>query len=315
MDKKGNVALLFTTRNCYQLLEGIFFKYSQQDFSNYYIFNLDLNSTPEQLAERDRVSEKYGIINIPTAQDDPHVYSLERDIELCSNFIEKEGLDIDWIMWCSHDASLEGENFLEDLEKKIEENPRFNNEVGVIGFCDMNNIEMGKPCYGRGDLVNGVQDVGGGWYQNLPDQYESAEYFIVEGIHDNVVAVNRHLYKEHIIPDYNFVLFSACDDICAMFSLKSIASITIPSLVVVDMYREKPKYGLKRSLDSDTSTHMDQYSRKLWIKPWLDKYKWARGTPTSRKQFEKVKHLYTGTLQEKLYSWSLDDGPRTLEDL
>ena len=315
--KTGKVALFFTTRNCYQLFEGIFFEHTTQDFSNYYIFNLDLKSTPAQLAERDRISEKYGIINIPTPENDPNLYSLERDIELCNEFIEDNELDVDWIVWCSHDGSLEGDQFLEELEKKIQDNPRFENEVGVIGFCDIGTIEVGKPCYGRGDLVKGVGkgETGGGWYQNLLPSYESADYFIVEGTHDNMVAFNRHLYKKNITPDYNFVLFYACDDISGMFGLNNIASITIPSLKVIDWYREKPKFGLKRSINADTSTHVDQYSQKGWIKFWADKWKWNRGSRTTRKEFEKVKHLYSNTIQEKLFSWSLDDGPKTLEDL
>ena len=317
--KTGKVALFFTTRNCYQLFEGIFFENTTQDFSNYYIFNLDLKSTREQMADRDRISERYGIINIPTPEDDPNLYSVERNLELCNEFIEENELDVDWILWCSHDGSLEGDQFLQELEKKIQDNPRFENEVGVIGFCDINTIEMGKPCYGKGSLVEGcgVKERGEGWYQNLPPSYEGADYFIVEGAHDNMVAVNRHLYKKYITPDYNFVLFLVWDDISGMFGLNNIASITIPSLKVIDWYREKPRFGLKRSLDADPSTHIDQYrgNDSSFIKFWLDKWKWSLNSPSARRDFEKVKHLYTDTIHEKLFSWSLDDGPKTLEDL
>jgi hypothetical protein len=316
MSKQGKIALLFTTRNCYPLLDHIFFKHTIQDFSNYYIFNMDMNSTAEQKELAQKVFSKYDIVNLPTDLEDENIYSVNRDIEICSQYIEEQGLDIDWIVWCSHDGPLVGTNFLERLESKIKENPEFETEVGVIGFRDEGTIEVGKPCYGRGNLLQGLYNIGKGWYQNLPDPYEGSEYFVVQAVHDNTVAVNRNLYKEHVIPDYNFILFNVWDEISAQFSLKNIASITIPSLVVVDMYREKPKFGFKRSLDADTHTHMDTYCANMsCTQHWLNKYKWTTGkTPPTKEEFYSA-DMYRGSIQEKIFNWHVNDGPKTLEDL
>tara|TARA_R110000851_G_scaffold112809_3_gene237076 strand:- start:707 stop:1657 length:951 start_codon:yes stop_codon:yes gene_type:complete len=313
MNTNSKIALLFTTRNCYQLFDGIFFEYTKQDFSNYYIFNVDMNSTDEQKELAEEVFSKHDIIDLPIDLDDENIYSVNRDIEICSKYIEENDLDIDWIIWCSHDGYLVGDDFLERLESKIRENPEFNTEVGVIGFRDEGTIEVGKPCYGRGNLLQGLN----GWYQNLPDEYEESEYFIVEAVHDNIVAVNIHLYKKHITPDYNFVLFFVWDEISAQFGLKNIASITIPSLTVMDMYREKPKFGLKRSLDADTTTHMDIYCENpSWHTHWLNKYKWKRGAvPPTKEQFYSANDIYSDSIQEKIFNCSVDDGPKTLEDL
>ena len=316
MSKQGKIALLFTSRNCYELFDGIFFKHTVQDFSNYYIFNIDMNSTPEQKELAQKVFSQHDVVNLPTDLEDENIYSVNRDIEICSQYIEENGLDIDWIVWCSHDCYLVGDSFLEKLESKIKEHPEFETEVGVIGFKDEGTIEVGKPSYGRGNLLQGLCSVGKGWYQNLPDEYEKSEYFVVEAVHDNTVAVNRNLYKEHVIPDYNFILFYVWDEISAQFGLKNIASITIPSLVVVDMYRAKPKFGHKRSLDADMSTHMDQYGANMPCKRhWLDKYKWKWGQiPITKEEFYSA-NMYRDSIQEKIFNWHVNDGPKTLEDL
>jgi hypothetical protein len=316
MDKKGKIALLFTTRNCYQLFDNIFFKNTTQDFSNCHIFNIDMNSNKEQKDLAEKVFEKYNITNLPTDSEDKNIYSIQRDIELCNQHIDENDLDIDWILWCSHDGRLKSEDFLEQLQSKIDDNPRFNNEVGIIGFCDYGNIEEGKPCYGRGDLLEGLPETGKGWYQNLPEEYKKSEYFIVEGAHDNYVLVNRHLYKEHIVPDYNFILFTVWDEISAQFNLKNIASITIPSLEVVDLYREKSNFGLSRSLHADKSTHMDSWKDQKYVKWWIEKYKYPRGFSSyTPDKFPYDDSIYKNSIQEKLFNWHVDDGPKTLDDL
>lgn len=317
MNKTGKVALLFTTRNCYQLFDNIFFNHSTQDFSNYYIFNIDMNSTDDQKELAQKVFKKYNMINLPVDLNDENIYSVHRDIEICSTYIEENNLDIDWIIWCSHDGHFVGNDFLESLESKLKENPEFKTEVGVIGFRDEGTIEAGKPCYGRGNLLQGLSDVGKGWYQNLPTEYQESEYFIVESVHDNIVAVNRHLYKKYITPDYNFILFFVWDEISAQFGLKNISSITIPSLIVVDLYREKPKFGLKRSLDSDTSTHMDVYCEKpAWHGHWFNKYKWNQGIiPPTKEEFYASGDMYVNSIQEKIFNWHVSDGPKLLSDL
>jgi len=316
MSKSGKIALLFTTRNCYQLFDNIFFQHTEQDFSNYHIFNIDMNSDEKQKSLAEQVFKNYNITNLPVDSEDPNLYSVERDIELCNEYIDKNNLDVDWILWCSHDGCLVGENFLEKLQSKIDNNPRFSKEVGIIGFTDWGNIEENKPCYGRGDLLQGLGDKGKGWYQNLPNEYEEVEYFVVENAHDNYVLVNRHLYKEHIVPDYNFILFTVWDEISSQFNLKNIASITIPSLSVVDLYREKTKFGSPRSLFADDYTHKDSYHDRAYDRHWNEKYKWPRGVANYRPEnFESVIDMYENSIQKKIFSWHINDGPKTLDDL
>ena len=310
----GKVALLFTTRNCYQLFDGIFFAKTTQDFSDYHIFNIDLNSTEEQKKLAEDVFERHGMKNIPVDGNDPNIYSVEKNIELCIKHIEDNNLDIEWIIWCSHDGVLEGDYFLQRFESQIERNPEFKTKVGVIGFTDIGNVEVGKPCYGRGELPPDLTEIGSGWYQNLPSEYQEQDYFLVQHAHDNVVAVNIDLWKKHIEPDYDFVLFTVWDDICQQFGLKNIASVTIPSLVVLDCYREKVNFGLQRSLNATTMTHVDSYQTKSWIDAWEKKYGYLR-TGSGGGRPDKLPKMYEGTILEKIHSWAITDGPKKLGDL
>ena len=68
--------------------------------------------------------------------------------------------------------------FFEKLDNILDSNPRFEDEVGMIGFCDYNQIEVGKPLYGRGELIKGINEIGRGWYQDLPQENELECYFL-----------------------------------------------------------------------------------------------------------------------------------------
>ena len=315
--KKGKVAILFESRNNYQLFHEIFLKYTTADLSNHYIFNIDLNSTIEQKQLGERVMMMNNIIDIQVDPDDPHLYSANRCLEICSDYIDTNGLDIDWILWFQHDCHFIGDDFLERLEKILHENPRYLSEVGTIGFCDYNTTKVGSPIYGRGDLIQGINVMPHrGWYENLPPSYTKVDHFVVECPQDNGVLFNRHLYKKCIKPDYNFKLFLWVGDVSAQFGLQGIASITLPSLEMADLYRLKPDYGVPRSLSGNPKFFADSYNEKPWIKFWRDKYLWNQGCSSFRReQFEKAMEMYKGTIQEQIFNWHIMDGPKLLDDL
>ena len=320
MNTNSKIALLFTTRNYYQLFDGIFFnpQHTKQDFSDYCVFNIDLNSNAEQQELRKSAQEKFNLIDIPVDVDDKNIYSVNKDIELCAKYIEENELDIEWLIWCSHDTVFSGENFLIDFEDKLNNNPRFKTEVGLIGFGDYNTVEEGKACYGRSNLLQGMVELGQAWVQNVSDEYVDSDYFVVEAPHDNIVAVNLDLYRKHIKFDPEFILFFVWDDIAAQFGLKDVASITIPSLHVADLVREKSKYSLKRSIDSGTDTHVDRYenAKNTYERRWREKYGFFRGlVPPTKEEFDNLDDLYNGSIQKKIFNWHVNDGPKNLDDL
>jgi hypothetical protein len=106
------------------------------------------------------------------------------------------------------------------------------------------------------------------------------------------------------------------DDISHQFALKNIASVCIPSLEIEDLYREKVNYGVSRSI-GDSKFHHDTYGRASTILSphWEEKWLYPRPPAPFRESFAKAAHKYSGTIQEKLVSWHINDGPKKLEDL
>tara|TARA_R110000824_G_scaffold49838_10_gene139662 strand:+ start:2023 stop:2988 length:966 start_codon:yes stop_codon:yes gene_type:complete len=318
--KTGKIAFLFNTRNNYQLFDEIFFKFSSVDFSNYYFFNVDLDSTSEQKELAKGILDRHDIINLDADPEDPHIYSAYWSVQKCNEYIDDNNLDVDWVMWFSHDCHLIGDDFLANLEAKLESNSRFINEVGVIGFCDYNQREVGKPLYGRGDLIGEIHSASKhqGWYDDLPQEYLNSEYFIVECPNDNGVLINKKLWQKYIVPDYNFVLFLWVPDLCAQFGLHGISSITIPSLEMADLYRMKPQFGVSRSITDDPLFHIDSYGERPWVNFWIEKYGFQAGFAAKdvvRPQFNSLKERYGGSVQEQIFNWKISDGPKTLDDL
>ena len=314
---KNNICMLFTSRNNYHLLEEIFFKYSPVDFENINIFNIDIDSDENQKKYAAHIFDKYKITNIPVDSTVPGYHAVANNIQQCVDYLSQNNISCDWLLWFSHDCHLIGEDFFNRLDNIIEENKRFKSEVGMIGFCDWNQCEMGKPLYGRGKLPKGIAERGG-WYHDLPESYSLSDYFIVDAPNDNGLLVNIDLWKKYIVPTNEFPLFHWGDDICGQFALKGIYSITIPSLEMADLYREKKKYGVSRSLDSNSRFHIENYKKhQPWEANWLKKYGYScQGyNPMTRKQFESVKENYKGTVQEKIYNLSISEGPKKLEDI
>lgn len=319
---KNNVCLLFTTRNNYQLLEQIFFKYTTADLSKIKIFNIDIDSEPDQKAYAKELFKKYSITNIEIDTSVPGFNAVENNVQSCIDYIDKESIPCDWLLWFSHDCHLIGDDFFQKLDSILEDNKSFKQDVGMIGFCDYNQIQMGKPLYGRGELIKGINEIGKGWYQDLPQSYADADYFIVEAPNDNGLLVNVDLWKKHIIPDDGFALFFWGDDVCAQFGLKGIASITIPSLEMADLYRDKPSYGCARSLTSNSKFHIVNYaSNRVWETNWPIKYGFEKGivkpwqSNPVRQQFLDSENVYEGTVQQKIFNWHINDGPKKLEDI
>ena len=306
------------------------------DYSNHYIFNIDLDSQKEGQKElAQKMFEKYDIIDIPPEYEDEGAHKdahcASYTMNTCINYIEKNNLDVEWIIWFSHDCHLMGHDFLKRLEDYIARHHEFESEVGIIGFRDYNTIKPGYPVCGRGILIDGIREprdhdgVIYGNYSNLPKEYLESEYFIVEAPQDNGAMFNVKLWKRYIVPDNKFGLFNWMDDIAAQFGLKGIPAITIPSLEIADFFRWKPKFNVPRSISSNREFHRDSYgSAQNQIQHWYEKFGYhrlpGRMDPAKSKEllendFDVAHEELDDSIQKKILGWHIDDGPKTLEDI
>lgn len=307
------VCFVFNSRNNYTLFNDMFFKWSKCNFDNVLMLNVDIESTEEQKRIGKQICKNYGIVDI-NMDDDPLRVSVPRTLEKAFDYIEENNLDIDFVMWWSHDNFIPQNDFFERFLDFVYNNKEdINNKVGVIGFGVRDIVELNKFCYGRGSLVKGTT----GWLQNLSNDYLDREYFIVESSCFTSVAINRKLYRKYIKSDYNFKLYVWGDDVSHQFARNNVASITIPNLYFIDGWRTKPAFGTCRAYDSflnkNNYFHLDNTNDHIEL--FFQKWKFHLSEPRCRDEFSKNIELYRGTLQEKLYNWDILEGPKILKDI
>jgi len=314
MSKK--VAFVFNSRNNYHLFEQMFFRMSACDFTNTLIFNIDIDSTQEQKEYGRQLCKEYGIIDINMDNDCLKV-SASRTMERVFDYIEENNLDIDWVAWWGHDDIIEDKDFIIKLENFIDRHKEINDRVGVIGFAIENHEHDGETVYGRAALIKEAVTKYKCSYRNLPESYLKSEYFIVEFVVTTAFFLNRKLYKKYVKPDYGFKIYIWVEDPTFQMLMNNVAAITIPSLKILDGSRLKPIFGVNRAYDSylnnnnyyhldNTMNHID-----LWNKKWgFDIYR-----EQSRKQIEENMNRFKDTLIEKIFNWSISDGPKTLKDI
>jgi len=132
------------------------------------------------------------------------------------------------------------------------------------------------------------------------------------------------LYRKLIEPEFRFILYNWMDDISAQFGLHNKAAIVVPSLEVRDLYRDKDKNGVTRSIkDRERKYHCETYADAIenHCSYWLSRYKFHRashkgwGAQTTEFQKQLRAGHYKDTMQEKLFSWPISAGPKTLMDM
>ena len=327
----AKTALLFNSRNNYQLFDAIFFANTTQNFSNFCIFNIDLDSNTDQQKLRSKAIKKHNIHDLGREKPDwlPEVSDSDKNsatycMFVCIQYIVDNNLDIDWLIWSSHDMGLIGDKFLERFERAVAKNPSFKDHVGVIGFKDWGTNNPGQAVLGRGTLQPGMNELDHSYqYSMLPEEYDKEEYFIVEAPQDNIAAFNVKLYRKLIEPEFRFILYNWMDDISAQFGLHNKATIVVPSLEVRDLHRDKGKNGVTRSVhDKGRTYHCETYTDAAKHGSyWLDRYKYSRaghkglGVQTTEFQKQLRAGHYKDTMQEKLFSWPISAGPKTLMDM
>jgi hypothetical protein len=316
MFNKKKVAFLFNSRNNYHLFEQMFFRMSNCDFSDVIFFNVDIDSTQEQKEYGRALCKECGIIDI-NMDDDPLRVAVPRTLERVFDYIEQNGLDIDWVMWASHDNIIKDRDFILKFQQFVESKKEINEKVGVIGFAVNDHETDGDTVYGRATLIKDAITKYRGSYKNLPESFLNTDYFIVESVCFTNVFYNRELYRKYIKPDYNFKLYVFGDDISFQFMMNNVVSITVPSLEIIDGSRKKAAFGVNRAYDSFLNKsdyyHLDNTMdhQQLWKEKWgFDLFR-----EQAREQIKNNIERFRGTLIEKMLKWDIDDGPKKLEDI
>ena len=220
----NNICMLYSSRNDYNVLEEILYKKSSINFDNVIAFNVDCDSSTENMNVGKEIMKKHNVINLEGGCSS---IPMVKCVEMAFDYMDKNNIDSNWLMVNQHDIYFPQENFWSKLDTVLDNNKElFNEKVGTIGFSVRNLPNERDLCYGRGNLLDGMIEREG-FLINLPESYTNVEYFVTECSWYVSWLINRRLFRKFIIPDYNFILNFWGDDIAGQFMIHNIFNITI----------------------------------------------------------------------------------------
>jgi len=317
-----NYVVLFCVKNQYEMFEEFLFKYSLSDFSKVEILIFDDNSLPDQKLLLNKLCAKYNNIswinpNVNSNAKAP-IFSAFKSAD---EYLISNNNKSNWILFFENDCFPFQENFWEELDLTINKNSWVNEKVGLFGFSNYQHFNNGKKIYargnpvpGRGCLVDGIlKSPHSGWYQNLPKEFYTTDYFVLEVPNWQSVCVNRSLFRDKISCDveYEGRLLNT-DDIAHQFMLNNIFNICFPKLSV---YHDSGTLKGKIKLISDSNYSRSANVHEVFQDRWG--WKWGKRNLHLRKQFKYVidnSNFYNNTIQLKLFNMHINDGPKKIED-
>ena len=315
--------LLYCNKNQYEMFEKFAFKYSPADYSKVDIYVFDDNSIPEQKEMLKSLCIKYP--NIKWINPDVIENSIcpnTTSIKACDEYLTKNNIDVDWIMFIENDVFTFQENFWDKLNDTIDSNSWLHTKVGSFGFSSYQYYESGitrlpgNPVPGRGNLVQGILNPPhNGWYKDLPDAYYDADYFIVEVPNWQSICVNRKLFRKHIKIEqrYDNRILNH-DDMAHQFMLYGKYNICFPKLAICHDGDNKLKNDIK--IINDPSYSRSNKCHEIFKERWG--WSWGRRNTILRDQFQYCldnSDFYNDSIQEKIFNTHINQGPKRIEDI
>jgi len=322
MNMGRNFCVLFATKNHYSMFENYIYKYSIADFNEVMVINVDIDSTEEENAIGKNICEKFGIHNINSEK----FISNQSSLFAADEYLTKNKIDLDWILFFQHDVVPIQENFWDKVDKFIVDHPFIKNQVGMFGANSYQNYNQAlitskdeniinrrknNTKSARGNLVKGILNKPyKGWYTNLPDNYYKEEYFIVESPNWQCVAFNRKLLKKNILQDEIFRQDLWPDDIAHQFMLKGYYHLALTDLLV--SHDHTLKEGINLKIDQGFLRNKNSHIR------FKEKYGWHWGYRNKLLRFQfylklnswfEDTSIYNDSIQKKLFNININNGP------
>ncbi len=322
MTNKGHkFCVVFGTKNYYDMFKDYLYKYSKSDWNDIVVLNVDIDSTAKDKIKGQQICKELGIHFV---NPDKNYTSWQESIPAAEQYLTKHGIDVDWIMSCQHDVVPVIGDYWERIDDNLKHIEEHKDNVSMFGGTTYQYVSYTEACElakhpdiivrrstgtstGRGCIQQGILEEGC-WYKNLPDEYYTQKYFVVESPTWCFVGFNRKLFKEHIISDTDMYFELWPDDIAHQFLKKNYVNISFPDLLACTDHSLKPK----------SCTSITRNSNKDFCKEhlkFIEKHGWRWGYRFySDPKFKDVIDQYKDTMQEKLYQNKLIDGPKMIED-
>ncbi len=313
-----NFVVLYCNKNQYEMFEEFSFKYSPADFSEVDILVFDDNSVTEQKGKLRGLCKKYENItwinpNVDSDIENPVISSFK----CADEYLTENSIDVNWILFFENDVFPFQSNFWKELNKTIEEHDFIEETVGSFGlssyqrFVDGTKRTSGSPTIGRGCLLDGIlEPPHSGWYKDLPDEYYTTDYFVVEVPNWQSVCMNRKLFRENIEIDFEHKhRLLSVDSVSHQFMYKGIFNIVFPNLAV---YHDSGELKSGISLKIDNSYSRSNNSHEVFKNTWG--WSWGYRNTNLRSEFNLAFPKYVDKIQDKLFNMNVKDGPKRIED-
>jgi len=310
--------VLYCNKNQCEMFEEYSLKYSPVDFTKVDILIFDDNSLPEQKEKLKELCKKYDNLtwinpDVVSDVDNPVISSFE----CADEYLLDNNIDVNWILFFENDVFPFQSNFWEELNKTIEEHDFIEETVGSFGFSSYQDFKSGikrtsgNPTIGRGCLLGGIlESPHSGWYKDLPDEYYTTDYFVVEVPNWQSVCMNRKLFRENIEIDFEHKhRLLSVDSVSHQFMYKGIFNIVFPNLAV---YHDSGELKSGISLKIDNSYSRSNNSHEVFKNTWG--WSWGYRNSNLRNEFGLTFPKYMDTIQDELFNMNVKDGPKRIED-
>ena len=331
--KKRKFCVVFITKNYYPFFKECLYKHSKANWDDVLVLNVDLDSTNDNLKKGIKVCEDLGIKHIGSVE------CTQEAIKLTDEYLTKNDIDINWIMYFEHDVVPIQKDFWDKVDEALESIDGIDDKVGMFGANsvfyinkdgktgsggsydyglkmlkenDFNRRKNGTVT-GRGNLVNGIHKLPhAGWYRILPDEYYKTDYYVVESPCWTCIGINRKAFKECVTIDKEFIFNLWADDLAHQYLNAGYINISFNDLMV------SHDHNFSRPINTYSPSDMN-WKRKAGNphKRFTEKWGWTWGVKNNnvRNEFKASLDKYDDkSIQKKLFNINISEGPKKIED-
>ncbi len=310
---KDNVVLYISSRNNYEMLAGELL--NNNELSKFLTFNIDDNSSPEQLKLGKEICRQNNIVFLKNTKA-----GLQWGLKTLVDYLDSNNYAASMILHITHDNYPVSNDFT-GIINKIASNPGYS-QFGMIGFNHLD-YRLTRTAIARWKQTGHSQGLMGraalaklpfnrNWYDDdLPQSFMDAidgSPFSVECVSDMGFMINRDLFSRFVSVSDRYRLHLWADDIGMQFLQNNIFNIAMPDVYLFNCQDLKYKYAIvpnsAAAAKKSDNIHFSGYGDHLAY--WKEKWGWDREVKDS---YLAVREKYKGTLIDQFYMHDNNNGP------
>jgi hypothetical protein len=291
------LGILFVSKNNYELFDVWM---NRVDVENYFILNIDEDSTLENKEIGKEICTKYGIHYM-----DREKKGLQNNLQSACTVFKQQG--IDWFIWFQHDCYPVTEKFFSSFDTLTQTGKL--DQFGVVGF----NVEhdFTWQSLSRTPLQSPQVEMWSRFPVGMPVPEGYNKPHSVESVAWMCAAISIDQFRKHIQVTDDYQFFHSWDDIAFQFLYKNIHNLCLPQYYFSHEQVVKTNYNIPLKSPHAKNKQEEEKREFFWghfnhHDVWHDRWGfWWDQSYT----FEEVKHHYEGTLLYDFYNHNMQTGP------